>query len=985
MKQENFQLLPAAGSLAGDNGSGMAERVPPVPCEGSATHLLAVQRDFSIALLHSSSLEEALEILLAAVLLLPEFDGGGVYLRDDGDEVPRRIAYQGRAERLVESVAGDAGSGTGPRFLGVGSTGGDPDMDAPPGIASAMIAENISALAVIPLCERGRSVAMLGVFSNHHPQIGNNSRVVLESLAAQTETAIGLARARSTGKAAKRELRLAVEGAELGTWSSDPTAGFFNASPRARELHGIPADAPMNTDLALAAIHPEDRPEVAAVLERVMVHGGSFSCEYRTTVKADGEHWVASQATSHGEDGRLYGIVRDITVQKRTEKALREAHDQLELRVAERTTELEAANAALREESRRLEMALAASQAGTWALTIGGETLEWDNRSRALFGFENDIPVSFADAQARLHPDGLEVFLENFHQMVRPGGGDIWSQEFRIDHPTRGERWIAGIGSIERDEAGHALRMSGINLDITRRKHSQKTLNASVDFATNLMRSMQDGFSVLNVDGVAVDANPAFCQMTGFSRDELVGAAPPHPYWPPEEYARIQDALDETLNQNGSTSELTFMRKTGQRFPVIVSAFPVLNQNGVPISYAATVKDITGRKDAEEAMRGWNQTLERRVAVRTAELKQSEDRFRQLVDATFEGVVISENGVVIDGNPQIAAMLGSDFPGMIGRPVTDFIAPESRALVLKRLSEGFEAPYEYTGLRLDGTKVPMEAHGRMMIWQGKEARVTALRDLTSKKLAEARIEAQKAELDQALRLALVSEVSAGIIHQIGQPLSAIGASLAAAVVRCKSGEVTNRETLQLIEETALHVARMRDSVIHLRALADPEQPNRVPVNFNGMVSDALQLMRAEAASLRFHLTIDMAPGLPLLLADTVQLSQVVINLVRNALDACADCPPERRAVRIRTRAFGHRQLELSVRDSGTGIPPTVMDHLYSPFFTTKPDGFGIGLRLSRTIVKAHGGSIEGSNNSDGVGATFRVVLPLDSERRYTKV
>ena len=204
------------------------------------------------------------------------------------------------------------------------------------------------------------------------------------------------------------------------------------------------------------------------------------------------------------------------------------------------------------------------------------------------------------------------------------------------------------------------------------------------------------------------------------------------------------------MKGNGSTFELTFMRKTGQRFPVIVSAFTVLNRNGDPISYAATVKDITGRKQAEEAMRGWNQTLERRVAVRTAELKQSEDRFRQLVDATFEGVVISENGVVIDGNPQIAAMLGCDFPDMIGRPVTDFIAPESRALVLKRISEGFEAPYEYTGLRLDGTKVPMEAHGRMMIWQGKEARVTALRDLTSKKLAEARIEAQKAELDQAL-------------------------------------------------------------------------------------------------------------------------------------------------------------------------------------------------------------------------------------------
>ena len=968
-------------SAAGLRGCRAAVRGPRLAGDGEhpATHLLAVQRDFSIALLHSSSLEESLEVLLAAVILLPEFDGGGVYLRNDGDDGFRRIAYRGVLESLVESVSCCWRMELGPTVSAGGRLSDGPDPEVPAGIASAMAAGNISVLAVVPLRGQGRLIATLGVYSHHHPQVGKNSRVVLESVAAQAEAALGFARARSARETARRELRLAVDGAELGTWTSNLTTGFFDASARSRELHSIPADTPMTTELALAAIHPEDRSMVAAALERVMSHGGSFSCEYRTTVEADGERWIASQASSHDEERRMYGIVRDVTARKRAEKALREAHDQLELRVTERTTAVEAANAALKEESRRLEMALAASQAGTWSLTVGCKTLEWDNRSRALFGFENDVPVSFADAMARMHPDSRNVFLENFHQSVQPGGGEFWSQELRIDHPTRGECWIVGLGSIEREESGHALRMSGINLDITRRKHSQKTLGASVNFATNLMRSMQDGFSVLNLDGVAVDANPALCRMTGFSRDDLIGVPPPHPYWPPEDYARIQEALDETINGNGSTFEMTFMRKTGQRFPVIVSAFPVLNRNGKTISYAATVKDITERKQAEEAMRGWNQTLERRVARRTAELKQSEERFRQLVDATFEGIVISENGVIIDGNPQIATMLGAGLVDMIGRPVTDFIAPESHALVIRRINEGFEAPYEFTGLRLDGTKVPMEAHGRMMSWQGKDARVTALRDLTSKKLAEARLEAQKSELDQALRLALVSEVSAGIIHQIGQPLSAIGANLAAAVARFKTGGVSNDDCLRLIEETALNVARIRDSVIHLRALADPEQPNRVPVDFNRLVYDTLQLMQGEADRLRFDLATDMAPGLPPLSADTVQLSQVVINLVRNALDACAECPLDRRVIHIRTRAVGDRQVELSIRDSGTGIAPAVMSHLYSPFFTTKVDGFGIGLRLSRTIVRAHGGFIEGSNNSDGAGATFRVVLPLDTE------
>ena len=507
----------------------------------------------------------------------------------------------------------------------------------------------------------------------------------------------------------------------------------------------------------------------------------------------------------------------------------------------------------------------------------------------------------------------------------------------------------------------------------------------SPSFARDLIHSMHDGFSVVDPHGVGLDANPALCQMTGFSRDELVGKSPPYPYWPPEEYATIQNAFEETLKGGGAAFELTFMRKNGQRFPAVVTAFTVGGQDGAPICYAATVQDITELNQAEEVAQKWSKTLEQRVATRTKELKQSENRFRLLVSATFEGIVVSKNGLIIDANQQIATMLNYELPEMIGMAVLDCVAAESRTLVARRIMDGFEGPYEFTGLRKDGSTLPMESNGRLMDWKGKATRVSALRDLSAEKSAQARLASQKAELDQALRLALVSEVSAGIIHQISQPLSAIGAYVSAFTTRYESGAVEADDCHEFLSQLTENVARMRASVIHLMALANPEQPKRLPVKFNEIVTEAIKLVQATHESQRFVMVTEMDPLLPDFPADRVQLCQAVINLLRNAMDASEDLAPERQTIHVTTRIIENQSVEMVIRDWGTGISPSVMSQMFNPFFTTKAKGFGVGLRLSRTIVEAHGGRIEGFNNPNGIGATFRISLPLISNGINTKV
>lgn len=145
--------------------------------------------------------------------------------------------------------------------------------------------------------------------------------------------------------------------------------------------------------------------------------------------------------------------------------------------------------------------------------------------------------------------------------------------------------------------------------DITERKRAEEALRESKEFSESLIASMQDGFSVLDSHGFHIDVNPALCQITGFSREELIGVGPPHPYWPPEAYEEIKSAFQKTLRGEFDDFELTFMRKDGERFPVIVSPSWTKDKQGNVVSYFATVKDITGRRRAEEEIRRRNEEL----------------------------------------------------------------------------------------------------------------------------------------------------------------------------------------------------------------------------------------------------------------------------------------------------------------------------------------------------------------------------------------
>lgn len=249
------------------------------------------------------------------------------------------------------------------------------------------------------------------------------------------------------------------------------------------------------------------------------------------------------------------------------------------------------------------------------------------------------------------------------------------------------------------------------------------------------------------------------------------------------------------------------------------------------------------------------------------------------------------------------------------------------------------------------------------------------RDITERKHAEKELAATRQELAHAARLALVGEMTASIVHEIQQPLTAIQANASAGMHLARGpASAGTAEELGAIF-TDIHAASSDAAAIvqRLRTLVRKRPLELSLTDMNGIASDVLQLVAPDASRRRVTIHAELARSLPPVHADRVSLQQVLLNLVVNAMEALDEDGPDRQVV-LRTRpATG--VVECAVSDTGRGIAPAELPKVFDPFFSTKKDGIGLGLAIARTIVEAHSGRIWAEDHG-GHGATFRVILPV---------
>jgi signal transduction histidine kinase len=233
--------------------------------------------------------------------------------------------------------------------------------------------------------------------------------------------------------------------------------------------------------------------------------------------------------------------------------------------------------------------------------------------------------------------------------------------------------------------------------------------------------------------------------------------------------------------------------------------------------------------------------------------------------------------------------------------------------------------------------------------------------------------AARQELAHASRLAVVGELTASIAHEINQPLAAI-LSNAGAALRLLGPEPERLEEVRhILTDIRADDVRASDVIQRVRALLARREMEAHRLDVNDVASDVLRLVRLDANRRGVTLDPRLAPDLPSVRGDRVQLQQALLNFLLNGMEAMAETPPGRRRLVVRT-ARRHDDVEVAVTDTGHGIPPERVDRLFASFFTTKPQGMGLGLSIARSVVEAHGGRAWAENEPGG-GATFRFTLP----------
>lgn len=369
-------------------------------------------------------------------------------------------------------------------------------------------------------------------------------------------------------------------------------------------------------------------------------------------------------------------------------------------------------------------------------------------------------------------------------------------------------------------------------------------------------------------------------------------------------------------------------------------------------------------------------------------LQGAEHPYRVLVEEMEEGAAtMSTDGTILYANRCLAAMLRTPPQRLVGASIYACVSPTDQSAVRALLEHGRTTAHraEATLCAPDGTSVPVAIAANPVRTHDLDAVCLILTDLTSRKQAEEAARQHQAGLAHVLRLSTLGALAAELAHGINQPLTAIANDVTACATYVRSGKTASGKLLALLEHAAAEALSAGHIVHHLREFAQKRGSHLEAINLNGLVRNATRLLEREIAQHKITLRLDLAPRPIPVHADRIEIEQVIVNLIQNAIDAVGEGDRQRKQIHVQTRKAGHAMAEVAVHDTGAGISAAVAARLFEPFFTTKARGLGIALAISRTIVEAHQGRIWiDSPAGNACGTTARFTLPLQGPRRRSR-
>jgi PAS domain S-box-containing protein len=430
----------------------------------------------------------------------------------------------------------------------------------------------------------------------------------------------------------------------------------------------------------------------------------------------------------------------------------------------------------------------------------------------------------------------------------------------------------------------------------------------------------------------------------------------------PEDRDWVKKRFEESLRKRVDTfAEYRVLLPDGTVRHINASGHPVLNEDGELIEFVGTAVDVTERKRAE--------VVGQRLAA--------------IVNSSEDAIVSKDlNGTIESWNGGAERLFGYQASEVIGKSILIIIPPDrhdEELRIVERIRRGeLIKSYETVRMREDGSLLDIsltvsplrDAAGRII------GACKIARNITERKRAEEALRDMQMQLAHANRVATMGQLSASITHEVKQPIGAAvnNARAALSFLARRPAELEEvREALEAIVETG---HRADEIVDRIHGLIKKAPPRKECLDINAGIREVIELTRGESVKKGISMQADLADGLPLIEGDRVQLQQVILNLIVNAVEVMSGASDGTRELLVSSRKADHGGVLVGVRDSGPGLAPETLEHVFDAFYTTKPGGLGMGLSICRSIVEAHGGRLW-ATRCEPRGALFQFTVPAN--------
>ncbi|TIN72753.1 MAG: PAS domain S-box protein [Mesorhizobium sp.] len=745
-------------------------------------------------------------------------------------------------------------------------------------------------------------------------------------------------RAEESLRKSENNLQTIIDTIPALVWSAktDGAAEFFNR--HYLEYVGLGLEQVRDSGW-IATVHPNDVDALRSAWAATLAAARRGECEARL-LRFDGSYrWFLCRMEPLFDDAgnivKWYGVNTDIEAQKRAE-------------AASRANEVDVRN-----------------------IIDSIPALAWSAQPDGWVDFVNEHYLNFTGMPmeellgwrwlAAVHPDDIEGLAKIWRDGIDTGLPQ--EAEGRLRRHDGTYRWFLFRSSSVRDKNWNVIKFYGFITDIEDRKRIEQALAASEAEARLAMDSIDGMICLFTPEGVLNGGNRKLLEYFNLPLEEVMKWATNGITHPDDLQHCIESFMASVASGEPYDFETRFRRFDGVFRWFQIRGLPLFNSQGEIIRWYGLLTDIDDRKRAEEKLKHSQMLLA--------------EGQRMSLSGTFSWLVDSDE---LTFSEELHRIFGFDAGAQITfEAIQSRVHPDDLPLLAGKMAvvrNGGDNPEYDIRLRMpDGAIKYLRVIGRLIKSDnGRSECIGAVQDVTQKRLAEQARDELRSELAHVTRVTSLGAMAASIAHEVNQPLSGIVTN-ASTSLRMLAANPPNLEgARETARRTIRDGNRAADVITRLRALFGKRVFQVEQVDLNEAVREVVAICWSDLLRARASLKTELAEGLPPVSGDRVQLQQVVMNLLRNSADAVAGVDNAPRHVVLTTTAGEEGAVRLSISDSGVGFRTVDPDRVFDAFYSTKSDGMGIGLSVSRTIVESHGGKLWAEAN-EGPGATFTLSIP----------